>query len=98
MSGTSNRDPVLSQSAELASTNGSNKHQSPTLVTDKSIENGSSDKFSGRFAGRMKQNLDVAVVCVVIVVVWVLLALPTVFYHLPEVCSRGTSIDSIRLA
>ena len=28
---------------------------------------------------------DVAVLCVVIVVVWGLLALPTIFYHLPEV-------------
>ena len=30
-----------------------------------------------------KRYYDVAIVCVVIVAVWALLALPTVFYHLP---------------
>ena len=73
------RDPVQ------ASTNGSNELL-PVLVADKTVENGSSDKDSSSCAGRMKQYFEVVVVCTVIVVVWVLLSLPTIFYHLPQVC------------
>ena len=81
------------QSMELALTNGSIEHP---VSADKSDESAiSSDKHS-RFRStaasaklKFNQYFDVAVVCVVIVVVWVLLALPTVFYHLPEVCAMG---------
>ena len=65
-----------------ASTSSSNNLT--TLATD---QNGSSDKHpSGSSVGTIfKRYFDVAVVCVVIAVVWALLALPTVFYHLPQV-------------
>ena len=44
-----------------------------------------------------KRYFDVAIVCVVIAAVWALLALPTIFYHLPKVtvqscyCNRSTA-------
>ena len=44
-----------------------------------------------------KRYYDVVIVCVVIAAVWALLALPTIFYHLPKVtvqscyCNRSTA-------
>ena len=92
----SDRQSPFGQSVELALTNGSIAHPVSALATGKNDASAiSSDKHS-RFRSaaasaklKFNQYFDVAVVCVVIVVVWVLLALPTVFYHLPEVCAMG---------
>ena len=60
------------------------------VSTDKALgaeQNGSRDNHPSRSFSKvaLKRYFDVAVVFVVIAVVWGLLALPTIFYHLPQV-------------
>ena len=51
----------------------------------KASENGKhrNDSAATTIISLCKRRYDVAIVCVVIVAVWALLALPTIFYHLP---------------
>ena len=43
-----------------------------------------SNKFKHVLSNSWQYKLELAVVCIVIVIVWGLLSLPVIFYHLPQ--------------
>ena len=53
-------------------------------------ENDQSSKHQHGLKILCKRKFDVAVVCVVIIVIWVLLALPTIFYLIPKVSNTSS--------
>ena len=83
----------MSAAAQSSVANGS-RTRGDTAIKSKhqhSLYSQAFESAATRIKILLTKNFDVAVLCVVIVMIWVLLALPTIFYHMPTVSTSNTS-------
>ena len=83
------------QMNQLVNKNGISKNASPDRKSNEAFGNGKSHHPFAGGAGRMKvrlrhipierwQRIELVILSAVVVIVWGLLSLPVIFYHLPE--------------